>query len=115
MKRPFVPVVVSYATGLFLAEIFHPSVALLFTVSISILVAAFVLEKFRSYLIWPLLVMMGWTNLASRIEIISPNDLRTLMGKDAQIVTVRGTLPETPGTRIYFQDEEEIQRSVATV
>ena len=35
-----------------------------------------ILEKLRPRLIWVLLVLAGWTNLASRTALVSPNDLR---------------------------------------
>lgn len=115
MKQPFVPVVICYAIGLLLAELFQPPVAILFAVSFFVLVLTLVLEKLRFHLIWLLLALMGWTNLASHIEIISPVDLRTIAGNGAQIVAIRGTLVETPDTRIYLQGEDEIQRSIAKI
>ena len=76
MKRPLVAVVSCYAAGLLLAEIFQPPLAALFAVSFLVLVLALVLEKLRPVLIWPLLALAGWTNLAIHTAVISPNDLR---------------------------------------
>ena len=115
MKRPLVAVVSCYATGLLLAGIFQPPLAALFAVSFLVLVLILVLEKFRPFLIWPLLALVGWTNLASRTAVVSPSDLRTLIGTDAAIVAVRGDLIETPHLKIVERDDQETERSLAKV
>jgi hypothetical protein len=96
MKRPLVAVVSCYVSGLLLAALFRPPLAVPFAVSFLVLVLVLVLKKLRPWLIWPLLALVGWTNLASRTAVLSPNDLRTLLGNDAAIVSVRGNLVETP-------------------
>ncbi len=80
MKRPLVAVVSFYAAGLLLAEIFQPPLVTLFAVAFFVLVLALVLKQFRPLLIWPLLVLVGWTNLTVHTAVISPDDLRTLIG-----------------------------------
>jgi ComEC/Rec2-related protein len=115
MKRPLVAVVCCYATGLLLAELFQPPLVALFGIAFVVLVLALVLEKFRPLLIWLLIAFVGWTNLASRTAIVSPNDLRALLGDTNAIVTVRGTLIETPHLRITERDGQQTERSVAQV
>ncbi len=135
MKRPFVAVVSCYAIGLLLAGIFRPPLVALFGTAFVVLVLAcradlsrrsnakteaarrrvLVLEKFRPWLIWPLLALVGWTNLASRTAMVSPNDLRALLGDTNAIVTVRGTLTETHHWRITERDGQQTERSVAQV
>jgi len=115
MKRPLAAVVSCYAIGLLLAGIFHPPLAALFAVSFFVLVLVLVLEKLRPFLIWPLLALAGWSNLASRTAIVSPNDLQTLIGNDAAIVSVRGDLIETPHLKIVERDEQETEHSLAKV
>ncbi len=135
MKRPLTAVVSCYATGLLLAGVFHPPLVALFAASFLVLALAcradlsrrsnakteavrrrvLVLEKLRSFLIWPLLALVGWTNLASRIAVVSPNDLRALLGNTNAIVTVRGTLIETPHLRITERDGQPAERSAAQV
>src|SRR5690242_9198003 len=115
MKRPLVAVVSSYVVGLLLAELFRPPLVILFAASLAAFVAALVFGKFRFRLIWPLLVLAGWTNLASRIAVVSPHDLRTLMGGTDALVTVRGKLVETPHLRVSERDEPPRERSVAQV
>ena len=126
MKRPLVAVVSCYATGLLLAELFHPPLVALFGIAFVVLVLAcpteasarrrvLVLEKLRPLLLWLLIAFVGWTNLASRTAIVSPNDLRALLGDTNAIVTVRGTLIETPHLRITERDGQQTERSVAQV
>ena len=115
MKRPLGFVVACYATGLLLAEILRPPVVLLFAASFSLLILSLALPRFRPLLIWPLLVVFGWTNLTSRTAVISPDDLRNLIGNDAAIVTVRGTLVETPHLKIVERDDQQNEHSLAQV
>ncbi|MGO9586033.1 MAG: ComEC/Rec2 family competence protein [Limisphaerales bacterium] len=115
MKRPFVAVVSCYATGLLLAGIFRPPLVALFGIAFAVLVLVLVLEKLRPLLLWLLVAVVGWTNLASRTAMVSPNDLRALLGDTSAIVTVRGTLIETPHLRITERDDRQTERSVAPV
>jgi competence protein ComEC len=115
MNRPFVAVVFAYAAGLLLAQLFHPPPATLFGASFFILGLVLVLEKLRPFLIWPLLTLVGWTNFAAHTAIVSPNDLRNVLGKEPAIVIVHGTLAETPRLKITERDDGEKWRSVARV
>jgi competence protein ComEC len=104
MKRPLVAIVASYAAGLLLAEIFQPPPVALLAGSFVVLALAFVLKKIRGHLIWPLLALAGWTNLIVHAAVVSPNDLRSIIGDNAAIVSVRGTLAETPHIKISGDD-----------
>ena len=115
MQRPFVAIVCCYATGLLLAEIFQPPLVALFGTAFAVLVAALALEKLRPLLLWLLVALAGWTNFASRTAMVSPNDLRALLGDTNAIVTVRGTLIETPHLRVTERDGQQTERSVAQV
>ncbi len=115
MKRPLVAVVSCYVIGLLLATFLKPPLGALFAVSFLVLTFVLVLEKLRSWLIWPLIALAGWTNLASRTAVVSPNDLRALLGDTAAIVTVRGTLLETPHIKIIERDDQETEHSLAQV
>ena len=115
MKRPLVAVVSFYVIGLLLAELCQPPLAALFATSFLVLVLVLIFEKFRSGLIWPLLALVGWTNLASRTAVLSPNDLRTLLGNDAAIATVRGNLVETPHIKMVERDDQQTEHTLAQV
>jgi Domain of unknown function (DUF4131) len=115
MKYPLVAVVVCYAAGLLLAQIFRPPPAAIFAVSFFLLFLVLVLKKLRPIFIWPLLAVVGWTNLIVHTAVISPDDLRATIGKTSAIVAVRGTLVETPKLKISGHDGEQTEHSIAQV
>lgn len=115
MKRPLVPVALCYAGGLLLAEVFQPRLSALFAAAFLVLATALLLPVWRGWLLWPLLVLVGWINLVSRTAILSPQDLRVVQGTNAAIVTVRGTMLETPSQRVFERGEQEVWRSLAQV
>jgi competence protein ComEC len=115
VKRPLVAVVSCYVIGLLIAKVFQPPLTALFAVSFLVLVPVFVFEKLRPFLLCALLALAGWTNLVSRTAVVSANDLRALLGNDAAIVTVRGTLLETPHIKIVERDDQETEHSLAQV
>jgi competence protein ComEC len=113
MKFPLVAVVSFYAAGLLLAGIFQPPLAVLFVISFLILSLALLSKLFRPFLIWPLLVLAGWTNLIFHTAVISPDDLRTSAGNIDVIVSVRGVLDETPNLKISERSGEPTEHSLA--
>jgi competence protein ComEC len=114
MKCPLAAVVSCYAAGLLFAEFFQPPLAALFAVSFFVLVLL-VLEKFRPVLICILLALAGWTNLIVHTAVISPIDLRATIGTNDAIVSVRGTLVETPKLKISQRDGEPVEYSLAQI
>ena len=115
MKRPLVAVVCCYAAGLLLAEIFQPPLVALFAVSFFVLALIFVLKKLRPVLICILLALAGWTNLVFHTVVISPNDLRAIIGNTNAIASVSGTLVETPKLKISERDGEPTEHTLAQV
>jgi ComEC/Rec2-related protein len=126
MKRPLTAAVFCYVIGLLLARIFQPPLVALFGIAFVVLVLAcraeasarrriLVLEKLRPLLIWLLIAFVGWTNLASRTAIVSPNDLRALLGDTNAIAIVRGNLVETPHIKIIERDDQQTEHTLAQV
>jgi competence protein ComEC len=115
MKRPLVPVALLYVGGVLIAcRLSLPPWALL---AGSLGVAGLALAWARARLVGlgALLVLTGWTNHTLRTAIISPHDLRRVLGDQPQIVTLRGTLRETPVQRVVQRGEEESWRTMARV
>ena len=116
MTRPLGTVAICYTGGLLLAHFFHPPLWLLFSASFITALAAIVWARGRSWVLWPLVALAGWTNLESRTAVISPYDLRTIeSGVASDLVTVRGTLIETPQERTIIRDERESSHTLARV
>jgi competence protein ComEC len=115
MKRPLMPVALLYGGGLLIADLFQPSLLSLFSFSLLLAAIAIFISHARKFLIGPLIVCVGWTNLAWRTAVISPHDLRVIATNSAEIVTIRGTLLETPGQRVFMRGEEESWHSLARV
>jgi ComEC/Rec2-related protein len=115
MKRPLAAVVLGYAAGLLLAKFLSPPLPVLFALTFGILTPAIIFSKFRPWLLWPLLALVGWTNLSCRTAIVSPQDLRAQLTGAPEQVVVRGKLSETPGQRVYVRDEIESWRTLAFV
>lgn len=115
MKRPLVPVALCYAAGLLLAEAFQPPLLILYSGAFVLLGLSLAWSRARPWLLWPLLAAIGWTNLVTRTAVVSPHDLREVMGDSAEIVTLRGRLTETPDLRIFLRDEQESFRTMAQV
>src|SRR5690349_18982462 len=113
MKRPLAVVGLLYVFGLLLGVLWQPPVILLFAAALALVFAAMFLLRMRFFLIVPLLVLTGWTNLVHRTAILSPQDLRTRLTDEPEQVLVRGKLCETPSQRLYIHDEQESWRTLA--
>jgi ComEC/Rec2-related protein len=115
MKRPLVAVVSSYAAGLLFAKIFQPPLHTLFAISFCILILVLVLNKPRPILIYVLLALVGSTNLSIHTAVISPDDLRALIGNETEIEDVRGILIQTPQIKISRPEGKPAEHSLAQV
>jgi hypothetical protein len=113
MKRPLAAVVSFYAAGLLLAEFVQPPLPALFSLTFALLAFAIFFFRIRSWLIWPLLLLVGWVNLNCRTAVLSPQDLRVKLSDAPEQVIVRGKLCETPSQRLYVRDETESWRTLA--
>ncbi len=107
MKRPFTTVVSFYIAGLLIAESFHPPLVALLIASFSVLILAFALKKFRPFLVLVLLAFAGWANLALHEAVVSPNDLRRLVGGQTELVSIRGTVARMPQVKIAARNNAE--------
>lgn len=102
-----------YLTGLLIADFIQPPLLLLFTLSITVAVVAIAVTRLRPILVWPLMVLTGWTNLVCHTAIISPQDMRTILDGNHEDVAVRGVLREKPSGRPSSLDHAQIVRTIA--
>ena len=115
MKRPLVGIGLGYTAGILLGVWEPLPPGILFASAFGFLLCACLLPKFRSALLWPLLICTGWLNYSLHTAVLAPNDLRNLLPPEPTIVTVQGVLAETPREKITLRDGEEIWHQIARV
>lgn len=114
-RHPLVPVALAYAAGVLLGWQIPLPLPVLFGVAGVLGVAACARPDWRGPLLWPLLVSVGWLNLARHDAVMSPWDLRVLATGKPELVTLRAHLTESPTLRVYVRDEKESWRAHALV
>lgn len=88
----------------------------LFGVSLLLAGAGLLSRRRQARLLWPLLAAAGWTNLVARTAVVSPHDLRVVVGEQVELASLRGRLCATPTLRAPAPDEERPwSRSLAFV
>jgi ComEC/Rec2-related protein len=115
MKRPLAIIALFYVLGLLLGDWLQPRWWMLGVSGLVIAGGAIFWSKGRPWLLWPLVVLASWTNLVCRTAILSPHDLRRTQRDAPQLVTLRGSLAETPSQRIYMRDDQEISRWLSQI
>ncbi|HEX4342728.1 MAG TPA: ComEC/Rec2 family competence protein [Verrucomicrobiae bacterium] len=115
MKRTLAWVALVYAAGLMLAQFWHPPLLFLFSVAFALTAGIIALRRLRVFLVWPLIALIGWTNLICHTSVLTHDDLRNLLSDEPQDLIVRGTLAETPDTRLHLRDAKEEWRTLAKI
>jgi competence protein ComEC len=115
MKRPLLLVALLYAGGVLAAGAVSVSPFLLLAASVVLAVLALAWSRLRLVLLYGLAVLTGWTNSMLHTAIISPRDLRLILGDQPEIVTIRGVLREAPVQRVFEQGAEESWRTLARI
>jgi competence protein ComEC len=99
MKRPLLCVGLLYVAGILLGSFAPVPLAILLPLSLIVAAAAIAWANARVHLLYPLIALTGWTGYTFHTAIVSPHDLRRILGANPEIVSVRGTLCETPTIR----------------
>lgn len=115
IKRPFVPVALTYVGGILVADWVSFPPTGLFALTLAVALAALVWPPRRAVLLWPLIFLAGAVNLTLHTAQLSPHDLRTIIESRSEFLAVRGALAETPYHRIYDHNSEPAHRSLAQV
>jgi hypothetical protein len=113
LKRPLAVVAILFVVGILLAQFIIVPLAVLLVFSLLVATLSLFLSIARPFLLPILMVLAGWTNSTLHTAILSPNDLRLLLGDQTHIATVRGKLCETPTLRVFEQNEKEAWRTMA--
>lgn len=114
MKRPLIPVALLYVFGILLGGFTLP-LPWLFILSLGLGITALIWARARPFLLCPLLILFGWTNLARHAAVISPYDVRIVAGEHDLLGTLRGKLRETPHYRVYHHDARETEQTTAQI
>jgi competence protein ComEC len=115
MKRPLLPVALLHVGGILLGVLLPFRLSVLLAASGLVALIAFTSRRLRIHCLCGCIVLAGWANYCRHTAIISPNDLRRVLGSEAQIVRIRGELTETPSVRFYDQQQEPAWRTLAKV
>ena len=113
MKRPFGRPLLAYALGVLLAEYVQLPFLWILAGSAVFTVIALLQPNRWAWIILAGLAAAGATNLNLSQAILSPADLRRLIGEDTVLSNVRGKLRTTPEVRASFRKEREEFRYVA--
>jgi ComEC/Rec2-related protein len=114
MKRPLLMVALLYAAGIILADLSTVSLPVFFLLGTAagLALLSIAWPKARPALLLALLPLAGAANLAFRVSVLAPHDLRKLLGEQPAIVWVRGQLVETPYSRVNEHGADESWRAL---
>src|SRR5262245_44645266 len=117
MKRPLLMVALVCGAGIVLADSAPQlfPVAPCLAVSFALGLVALSWARARPVLVWVQVFATGATALTLEKAVLSPRDLRRVVGSEPVIVTLRGTLSETPWHRVYERAEKDSWRTLAYV
>ena len=115
MKRPLLSAGLLYVAGVLIGNFVLVPLVILLLVSVAFAIVAIVWAKVRVCLLYPLFLLTGWTGYTFHTAIISPHDLRRVLGTGPEIVTVQGTLSETPTIRYSEVGEKTLWHTMARV
>src|SRR5712691_11756956 len=113
MRRPLLPVGLFYVAGILLSDLFFVSPIFLLVSGLGLALMTLLCGRARPWLLFALIVLTGWSNVALRTAILSPHDLRILIGDVPGLATIRGTLRETPTLRVFEHDDKPSWRTMA--
>lgn len=104
-----------YVTGILGARFVSFPVWTLVTVSLVSVALAVMWRSGRELLVYTLVVLCGLTNATLHRAILSPFDLRKVLGSEPHLATVRGKLRDTPVQRVYERGDQVLWRSLVRV
>src|SRR4051794_36279609 len=107
MRRPLIFVALCYVTGILLGSVMPLPLVLLLACALGLCILAVSFPRARAFIILPLCILSGWAGKILHTAVISPHDLRRLIGDEPALATFRGTLRETPSSRVFVQDKNE--------
>jgi competence protein ComEC len=102
-----------YVGGVLAAELVRPPPLPLLCFLLVLATTALSWPHLRLVLLYTIVFLAGLANATLHTAVLSPVDIRNLVGLDAQLVTIRGELIETPTLRVYQHDQQPSWRTLA--
>ena len=115
MKRPLLVATLPYIGGILAGNWISGRPAVLLLCALVLVVLALCWGRARPVLLGLLLFAAGWTNYVLRTALLSPHDLRVVLGESPALLTVRGTLCETPSLRVRDPEDDETWRTLGRI
>ncbi len=115
MNTPLLLPAICFALGVLCGDSFAVPITLVFVAAFLIAGMNVCLKSHRQQLLLPLCFLVGWVNLASRTQVVSPLDIRNVVGPDEQLCHVSATLLTEPIVRIDEQGETNRWRALLEV
>lgn len=112
-NRPLIIATLLYIAGILIGEFVVAPVAVLLGISLGLGAIAILWSAARLVLLYPLIVLTGWTGQTLSTAIISPNDLRTILRDQPAIATIEGRITETPSLRVSEAGDHVMNRTQA--
>ncbi len=112
MKHPLAPVTLLLVAGIVLGQSFRAAPVVLLAISLSATLVALIaclldLHRLSRPALAAALLLAGWTDMVCHTAILSPNDLRILLGGRAADVRVRGIIGAAPAERMFERRGKE--------
>jgi competence protein ComEC len=115
MKWPLLKVLLLYSAGVLLGRFVPGWPFLLLGCSMALLLLALAWGRYRAVLLHALAVLCGYTSTTLSTAVLSPHDLRSLIGTEPTLTVVRGRLQETPALRVFELGPTPAWRTLARV
>jgi competence protein ComEC len=115
LSQPLLGAALLYVIGILGARLVSVSFWTLITVSVITATAALIWRRGREPLLYALIALCGLTNATLHRAILSPFDLRQVLGSEPHLATIRGKLRDTPVQRVYERGDQQLWRSLARV
>ena len=107
------PVALLYIGGILLAEVAKPPAIPLLSGSIVMTAVALSWSGLRPLLLYPLIFFAGLASANLHTALLSPTDLRVVLGSEPHLGTLRGKLIDTPCLRVYEHNQQPAWRTLA--
>lgn len=115
MKRPLLPVALLYVGGILAAEYLPLPLPPVLGALLVLLIVAFGWSRLRGLLLYSLLFLAGFAGLVFHTAVLSPVDLRNILGAEPHLATFRGRVVETPAIRVYQQGDQRLWRTLTRI